>query len=174
MKHVPAYLSLRGLLLALSLIWITACKDPCKEVVCENGGTCVEGVCDCPEGYVGANCERFDLAQLPGTYRVAYEGCFTTNDNHRVLLEAGSTGSQFVLVGLGDYACPGGEVRLTGTVEGAALAIPSQTIDCGAISYTFEGSGSVAATGQVSITFTARYDAGGFERTDSCVARLEK
>ena len=35
--------------------------DPCEAVVCQNGGTCNEGICDCPDGYSGENCEIQDL-----------------------------------------------------------------------------------------------------------------
>jgi len=34
-----------------------ACQDPCEEVECLNGGTCVEGSCECPDGFIGLNCE---------------------------------------------------------------------------------------------------------------------
>jgi len=29
----------------------------CATVVCQNGGTCVSGTCDCPSGYTGTNCQ---------------------------------------------------------------------------------------------------------------------
>ena len=38
--------------------------DPCETVSCENGGTCVDGACDCPEGYSGTNCQTFDATQV--------------------------------------------------------------------------------------------------------------
>ncbi|MFT7163111.1 MAG: hypothetical protein ACI9GZ_004312 [Bacteroidia bacterium] len=34
--------------------------DPCDSVVCLNGGACNSGLCDCPEGYSGDQCEIFD------------------------------------------------------------------------------------------------------------------
>ena len=38
--------------------------DPCAAVVCENDGVCVEGVCDCPEGFIGSSCESFDPTRV--------------------------------------------------------------------------------------------------------------
>jgi|GEM_PF-1333689 len=35
----------------------SGCKDPCKDAVCLNGGTCDDGDCDCPLGYTGEHCE---------------------------------------------------------------------------------------------------------------------
>lgn len=51
MKNTIFYLCL------LSLGFLLACeKDPCAELECLNGGQCLDGLCDCPEGYIGADC----------------------------------------------------------------------------------------------------------------------
>lgn len=52
--------------------------NPCYGVVCENGGTCVNGACDCPNGYGGPDCgtpvnpssvriTRIDVLSFPPT-----------------------------------------------------------------------------------------------------------
>lgn len=46
------------LLTVFAACMITGCKmDPCDGIVCENGGTCINGGCDCPEGWTGLRCE---------------------------------------------------------------------------------------------------------------------
>lgn len=47
-------------LLAISVLFMTSC-DECRKVECENDGTCVEGTCECPEGFSGASCQTEDL-----------------------------------------------------------------------------------------------------------------
>ena len=51
--------SLLPLLFAsLFILAISGC-DKCKNTTCENGGTCVDGECQCPPSYSGDNCENF-------------------------------------------------------------------------------------------------------------------
>ncbi|MBL7774086.1 MAG: hypothetical protein JNM95_14575 [Chitinophagaceae bacterium] len=57
---------------ALSTTFFTSCNpDPCKDVVCNNGGVCDEitGTCSCPSGYEGASCDTRTKTKYLGTYK---------------------------------------------------------------------------------------------------------
>lgn len=43
------------------MLLLQSCKDECDDIACENGGTCVEGSCECPDGFSGELCEIQDL-----------------------------------------------------------------------------------------------------------------
>jgi len=43
--------------LLFTICIFSACKDDCDDIVCQNGGTCDNGICDCPTGFFGDNCE---------------------------------------------------------------------------------------------------------------------
>ena len=62
-----------GILLSLFLI-ASGCKDLCKDVQCKNGGTCLDGTCNCPDGYSGDDCGTNISANFLGTYNVS-ESC---------------------------------------------------------------------------------------------------
>lgn len=53
-------LSLTLILLSAVLSLASCKKDPCDDITCLNGGACIDGSCNCPEGYSGAQCETFD------------------------------------------------------------------------------------------------------------------
>jgi hypothetical protein len=46
----------------LTVLLIFACEatlveaDPCASIVCERGGTCIDGNCDCPPAFTGPTC----------------------------------------------------------------------------------------------------------------------
>lgn len=41
-----------------------SCTDKCDDIVCENGGNCIDDACECPEGFLGDFCEQFDISQI--------------------------------------------------------------------------------------------------------------
>lgn len=43
--------------LTLSLMIFACASDPCEETIC-GPGTCLEGICECPDGYFGNSCEE--------------------------------------------------------------------------------------------------------------------
>jgi hypothetical protein len=64
-----------GLILTVSAFGATlytSCnKDKCKDVVCQNGGTCSEGNCSCATGYEGTNCETKETAKFVKSWTAA-------------------------------------------------------------------------------------------------------
>jgi len=54
-----------------AILHVSCNKNECKDVSCQNGGSCNEGTCSCPTGYSGSRCET----KLPG--QVSF---FTTID----------------------------------------------------------------------------------------------
>ena len=45
-------------------------KDKCEDVVCQNGGSCNDGVCSCPAGYEGTNCQTEIREKFLGNFLV--------------------------------------------------------------------------------------------------------
>ena len=47
---------------------LTSCNErSCENTMCENGGICVDGSCDCPDGYTGKYCHE---RMTPNTIRI--------------------------------------------------------------------------------------------------------
>ncbi|MEI8278793.1 MAG: calcium-binding EGF-like domain-containing protein, partial [Bacteroidota bacterium] len=46
---------------AILYISCSKAKDSCSGVSCLNSGSCVNGICNCPSGYVGSHCEKSSI-----------------------------------------------------------------------------------------------------------------
>lgn len=53
----------------------TTFYKPCKDVICLNGGTCLDGDCQCPAGFEGTKCEVKSVDKFIGNY-IAYDECY--------------------------------------------------------------------------------------------------
>lgn len=46
------------------MLLLHGCKEEaCQDVSCLNGGTCVDGQCDCPEGFFGSDCGEVETPE---------------------------------------------------------------------------------------------------------------
>ena len=62
-------ISILILLFAYSFTLYTSCKkNSCSGVTCYNGGSCGDGKCTCPSGYLGSNCQLYVTAQYVGVW----------------------------------------------------------------------------------------------------------
>jgi hypothetical protein len=49
-------------------LYVSCEKDQCSTLQCQNGGTCVAGICQCQTGYEGATCGTRSIDRYLGTY----------------------------------------------------------------------------------------------------------
>ncbi len=60
-----------GIFAFILALFFVSCKDDCADIVCNNGGVCVDGTCECAEGWTGSDCSTPVNAQsetISGTY----------------------------------------------------------------------------------------------------------
>ncbi len=167
MKQVIYTLFLGGCL------FLTSCKDKCKDIVCENAGTCNDGVCECTEGYEGESCETLSISKYFGTYLVtpSEEECeglsilgqnidlsqFINNGTDPFVLKVSQDGSSINKVLLQHLTDPS-VLNLKATVNGSSFVIASQpgettTVLSFDLSSDVSGSGSFSQN-QINISLT--------------------
>ena len=171
-------LLLIALFSTMALTTMNSCSDPCKDVTCENAGTCNdEGLCECADTYFGESCETncvngtYDAgtcgcdacyegdacdvesrADMIGTYSGS-DACSTTGAtaayNSTVAASSASASADGILVtGLWDGFFIN---TITATVAGVNITIPNQEPDSDG--YTIQGSG-IYTDGTIAWTFT--------------------
>ena len=144
-----------GLMLTVALFTLgtmttmQSCKNECKDVTCENAGTCNEddGTCDCTTGYEGEFCETEERAKFVGSYNasgpIACDVSTLPNYSGTIIIANSSTSVTKITM---DF---GGGILLTAEVSGTSLTIDPSTVD----GFDYTGSGSISgATLSISLT----------------------
>lgn len=151
---------------AFSAITYTSCsKDDCKDVVCQNGGTCSGGTCTCPTGYSGARCESLWTAAFTGTWTAIESG-----STYQVTITPGATNTTLLITNLGDYGCSvGGIITYDGTLGSATTFTVAQQ-KCG---YQMNATGTLTAS-TITVTYTATYELAGVPVTDNGTITMTK
>jgi hypothetical protein len=131
---------------AFSTTIFTSCDpDACKDVVCQNGGTCTDGLCACPTGYEGTNCETLSRTKFLGVFTGA-ETCTVGSDNYSITCTANSDDTKFKIQNLYND----NSLTAIASASGNAFTIPSQTVASGV---TALGSGTITGN-TITITYT--------------------
>jgi hypothetical protein len=130
MKNLKTILTATALTLGLFTVTFTACTpDPCKNVVCSNGGTCdANGACVCPAGFEGTTCATLSRDKFIGVFN----------------------GTETCTIGTDAYAINQSTVTALASANGNAFTIPSQTVAAGV---TGSGSGTISGN-NITVTYT--------------------
>ncbi len=65
----------------------TTLYQPCATVTCFNGGVCLDGLCNCPNGFEGSTCSTPWNAKFVGSYG-ATDNCYTGSGTYPVQINA--------------------------------------------------------------------------------------
>ncbi len=129
----------------------TSCsKDDCKDVVCNNGGTCVSGTCSCPSGYEGSTCQTASASKITGTY-TSSETCqppVAGGNWSSTLTQSSGDATKIIISNFGDSGS-----NVTGKVSGTGITLDNTQIG----GQTVSGSGTV--NGNI-VTITYRLTGG--------------
>lgn len=116
-------------LLVFLVLLASSCKDPCKDINCNNG-VCLEGTCLCDDGFEGVNCDKAERDKFVGTWIGDVNCGEQLGENEAtIIVSVDPSSSNGLLFELGFDLLP--LEPLSGTVAGDIFFITSsaQTID---------------------------------------------
>lgn len=146
-----------SILLTAALIMISCAKDPCKDVVCLNDGTCLDGTCLCDDWYEGEDCGIEERAKYYGTYNgtftVSQGGVTVQSAPFTLTISAGTPINNLQLIGTGTDALDS-EASLTVT-KSSDFTLPSFTNNALGGPATWSGGGTFSGS---SLTMSGQAD----------------
>lgn len=129
-------LSALGALTAFTAVTYTSCKpDKCKAIRCANGAVCNDGVCICPTGFEGPQCEVKTSDKFVGVWNVLERGTISSTAQYTADIEVSKTGgpTDVTIKNFNNYFTS----LVAAQVSSDTLYIPQQTVD----NYIIQGKG---------------------------------
>jgi hypothetical protein len=163
MKNLKAILLGSVIAFASVTTLVTSCtEDKCKDVVCNNGGSCAAetGLCICKSGFEGTNCSTLSLSKFLGatngaaTYNFSDAGtvaCGGTFTGSFTMSRSNADSTRLILTNFGGF---GATVTAYANANNNTLTIPSQTLTNTTPAITVAGTGTYAS-GVVTGTYTS-------------------
>ncbi len=150
---------------AFGAVLYTSCnKDECKDVVCDNGGTCDAGKCTCPTGVGGSNCETVYRTTFANTYvGNGVDNGTPANTYTGFRAELKTVGTDLTAmemafkdnVGNAIFTAP---ITLSSfTTSGAVITITSTSAN----GFTYTGTGNITATNISTLTINEKDNSDG-------------
>ena len=140
---------------AFGAVTYTSCNpDACKDVVCQNGGTCSDGNCTCATGYEGTNCETKATAKFVKQWSASDKEA-TTTTTIPTYVSAIVTGAGVTDIKISNFS---GLFTndVVATVSGNTITVSSQQPDNDGY-YVTTGTGTYdATTKKISWTYTLK------------------
>ncbi|MEZ5046178.1 MAG: hypothetical protein R2831_04230 [Chitinophagaceae bacterium] len=127
-----------------AITFVSCNPDPCKDVVCANGGVCVDGGCNCETGYEGTLCDVLSRTKFLGVFS-GNETCTVGTDTYAITCTANSDDTKFNISNVYNQS-----LTAIANADGNSFTIPSQTVGS---NITASGSGSITGN-TITVTYT--------------------
>jgi len=150
MKKVSVFgVSLLSVIAVCTVMFFHSCTtDACKDVVCLNSGTCIDGTCDCATGYEGSDCGTLSTDKFTDTWTVNEDCSSSAPASYIVSISNGAAVNQVTITNVWDAFSN----SVVATVEGSTITIATQEPDSDG--FTVSGSGTISSDGN---TITMNY-----------------
>jgi hypothetical protein len=145
-----------GLAMALfGALTLQSCKkDPCKNVTCQNGGTCQDGNCRCTLPWEGSKCEVDARDKFVGSWR-GTTNCGGGPEEEVFSITKSSTTPNRIIIADGIN----GDLKSSNSFE-----IPTQQVNVDGTNVTISGSGNLNGN-QLTVTLKYGIEGAGFTCT---------
>lgn len=97
--------------------------DKCAAISCAYGGQCTDGVCVCPDGYSGTNCEIVDRDKFIGSWNVTEQGSQSIQTQYALAVEKDADPTIVHIKNLYNYFS-----SVKATIHHDTLTIPNQNL----------------------------------------------
>ena len=126
--------------LTFGIVALNSCtEDKCKDVVCSNGGVCMDGTCYCEAGYEGTTCQTEQRAKFLGSYSVSSGSVSCDSTGNSNISQGTSVSISISSSSVSKVSIVFAGISLSGNVNGSNVTLDQATLN----NFTYSGTGSI-------------------------------